>query len=137
MEMEPIEAHLVPRPEQALEAELMENLPAFPDDHPDEFPEISADATLTLPSELYAPWFRSIQVWLDKAGAKNGEDYRASVCTAGMDDKRRQLFRVKWRTLSEKGVLYLNIMARTLQHLQLQSQEQLSDQSTPKIEGPK
>lgn len=85
-------------------------------------PKVSADATLTLPADIYTPWFRSIQVWLQKAGAKNGVDYRAAVSTGGYENGK-PLWRVHWSAMTEKGTLYLNLMAASFRMLEKQAEE--------------
>lgn len=96
----------------------------------DEVPRMEADATLVLPTDTYAPWFRAIQRWLEQAGAKNGHDYKSAVSTAGMQGKK-MLFRVRWTALTPKGVLYLNLMARTLNFLEAETRKIGMDEKPP------
>lgn len=119
---------------------MSENLPALSaDQYPflpeleqvcDDVPQMSADAELVLPTETYAPWMRSIKSWLEKAGAVNGVDYRASVATAGFQGGK-MLFRVKWHTMTDKGVLYLNLMASTLSLLEAETKKLGMDERKP------
>lgn len=97
----------------------------------DEVPHMSADASVVLSHDTYGKWFGSIQNWLKQAGAENGVDYRASVATAGMDGKGKILFRVKWKALSDKGILYLNLMARTLSLLEQETKKIGMDERKP------
>jgi GH18 family chitinase len=97
----------------------------------DEVPQMSAEAELVLPIDIYAPWMRSIKSWLEKAGAHNGTDYRASVAMAGFDEKKRALWRVKWKATTDKGVLYLNLMASTLRGLEAEAKQIGHEQNTP------
>jgi len=92
-----------------------------------------SEATVLLPSSIYAPWMRSIKELLSQVGAENGEDYKAMVSLAGKTKKGESFYRIKWSSLNNKGHQYLLLMAKSLAHHQLQMQKMLENKSAKRL----